>query len=228
MQVFSQPKAEVYLAGQKIGETPFLSKEMTPGEYDLKVATGSASWQTKIKLTSGSLAVVNRQLEADNFFAQQGEILTIEDGKGLIVTSNPIGVKVKVDDQDKGESPILLDDQPAGSFRISLLKEGYLARSVAVQVHPGLATIVHVDLAQDLSKAEKEETKSLISKSVVISATPTGWLRVRSEPNLNATEIAKVNTGGSFAFLEEKDSWYKVALKDGKDGWVSSQYATIQ
>ena len=81
---------------------------------------------------------------------------------------------------------------------------------------------------RDLSKAEKEETKSLISKSVVISATPTGWLRVRSEPNLNATEIAKVNTGESFTFLEEKDGWYKIALKDGKDGWVSSQYATIQ
>jgi predicted metalloprotease len=228
LQIFSQPKTEVFLSGQKIGETPYLSKELTPGEYDLKVASGSASWQTKVKLTSGSLTVVNRQLEADNFFVQQGEILTIEDGKGLIVTSNPIGAKIKVDDQDKGESPLLLDGQPTGSFRISLSKEGYLTRSVAVQVHLGLATVVHVDLAQDLSKTGKEESRSLISKSVVISVTPTGWLRVRSEPNLNAAEIAKIDTGESYALLEEKDGWYKIALKDGKDGWVSSQYATIQ
>jgi len=228
LQIFSQPQADVFLNSEKVGQTSFLSKELVAGDYDLKIATGSASWQTKIKLNGGALTVVNRQLSSGNFFDEQGEILTLEDGKGLIVTSNPSGAEVMIDDQKKGVSPLVLSDQEAGSFRISLEKEGYLSRSVAVQIHPDFKTVVHVDMAQDLSKTEKEESESLISKSVVISATPTGWLRVRSEPSLQGAEVAKVNTGESFSLLEEKDSWYKIVLKDGKEGWVSSQYATIQ
>jgi hypothetical protein len=228
LQIFSQPQAEVFLNGENIGQTPYLSKELKIGDYDLKIATGSASWQTKIELNGGALTVVNRQLSSGNFFDEQGEILTLEDGKGLAVTSNPPGAQVKIDDQEKGVSPLILPDQKEGSYRIGLFKNGYLSRSVAVQVNSNFKTVVHVDLAQDFSKAENEESKSLISKSVVISATPTGWLRVRSEPNLQGEEVAKVNTGESFSLLEEKDSWYKILLKDGKEGWVSSQYATIQ
>jgi len=228
LQIFSQPQADVFLNGEKIGQTPYLSKELKTGDYDLSIATGSASWQTKIKLSSDVLTVVNRQLSSGNFFDEQGEILTLEGGKGLVVTSNPPAAQVKIDDQEKGTSPLALDSQQLGSFRVSLSKEGYLSRSVAVQVHSNFKTVVHIDLAQDLSKAEREEPKSLISKSVVISATPTGWLRVRNEPGLQGAEVAKVNTGESFSLLEEKDTWYKILLKDGKDGWVSSQYATIQ
>ena len=135
LQIFSQPQADVFLNSEKIGQTPFLSKELAAGDYDLKIATGSASWQTKIKLNGGALTVVNRQLSSGNFFDEQGEILTLEDGKGLVVTSNPSGAEVNIDDQKKGVSPLVLSNQEAGSFRISLAKEGYLSRSVAVQVH---------------------------------------------------------------------------------------------
>ncbi len=59
---------------------------------------------------------------------------------------------------------------------------------------------------------------------VVITDTPTGFLRVRKTPN--GTEIAKVNIGDKMPFLEDVEGWYKVQLVDGKTGWVSKEYSS--
>lgn len=60
---------------------------------------------------------------------------------------------------------------------------------------------------------------------VQISTTPTGFLNVRSEASLSASIISKITPGEKFLLLEEKTSWYHIKLPDGKDGWISSQYA---
>lgn len=60
---------------------------------------------------------------------------------------------------------------------------------------------------------------------VTIKETPTGWLRVRSEASTQSTEVAKVNPGESYAYLDQKSGWYKIAYQEGKAGWISGQYA---
>lgn len=69
-------------------------------------------------------------------------------------------------------------------------------------------------------------TGSPVSGNVEIKETPTGWLRVRSGPSTSSTEIAKVNPGEKYKLLEETTGWYKITLSDGKEGWISSQYAS--
>ena len=64
-------------------------------------------------------------------------------------------------------------------------------------------------------------------EQVVISATPVGFLRVRSEPNLGGSEVGRVNPGDVFELLEESEGWYKIKLEDG-EGWISGQYAQKQ
>lgn len=59
---------------------------------------------------------------------------------------------------------------------------------------------------------------------VVVKDTPTGWLRVREEPSVAASESAKVNPGDKFELLEEKSGWQKIEYIAGKFGWVSGQY----
>jgi len=226
LQVFSQPKAEVFLDDQKVGETPYLAKNLKAASHKLKVESDGGQWQTELILTSGTLAVVNRVLSQENF-AQQGEILTIEKGQGLIISSNPLGAKVKVNDQEKGQSPLFLKETTTGSYRVSLARDGFLTRSVAVQVHQGFVTTLQVDLALAPPKEEKEQSL-LLTKKVVVTATITGWARVRTEPNLTAEELTKVNDGESFTLIEESTGWYKIILTDGRTGWISSQYATIQ
>jgi hypothetical protein len=60
---------------------------------------------------------------------------------------------------------------------------------------------------------------------VEILDTPTGFLRVRATPSTGASEITQVDPGEKFPLLEERAGWYKIKLTDGKEGWVSGQYA---
>ncbi len=60
---------------------------------------------------------------------------------------------------------------------------------------------------------------------VKIKDTPTGWLRVRMEPSLDATEAAKVNVGTMHPYLGEESGWYKIRYETAKEGWVYATYA---
>ena len=57
-----------------------------------------------------------------------------------------------------------------------------------------------------------------------IFPTGVGWLRVRSEPSLNGSEVAKVNVGEEFAILDEKEGWIKIKVNNTTEGWVSAAY----
>ena len=73
-------------------------------------------------------------------------------------------------------------------------------------------------------------TQATLAKPYVeILDTPTGWLRVRSEPNSGSgKELTKVNPKETYKFLESTDSgWYKIKLDDGQEGWISGKYAKL-
>lgn len=63
---------------------------------------------------------------------------------------------------------------------------------------------------------------------VRIKETGTGWLRVRAEPSIESEELAKVNVGEMFPYLnEEQSGWYKIEYETGKEGWVSGTYTEL-
>ena len=64
--------------------------------------------------------------------------------------------------------------------------------------------------------------------TVVVKGTPAGWLRVREEASSSSKELARVDEGDEFTLLEEKNGWYKIAYEQGKEGWISGQYAEKQ
>src|SRR5258708_3699156 len=51
-------------------------------------------------------------------------------------------------------------------------------------------------------------------------------LDVRSEPHHGAPVIAQLQEGAQLEALERRDAWYRIALSDGRDGWVD--YATAK
>lgn len=59
---------------------------------------------------------------------------------------------------------------------------------------------------------------------VIISDTPTGFLKVRKTPG--GVEIARVAPGDKLPCLDEKDGWYEVTLESGQTGWVSAKYSS--
>lgn len=69
-----------------------------------------------------------------------------------------------------------------------------------------------------------EETEKIIM--VLIKDTETDWLNVRQGPDKTYPILIKIYPGEKYPFLEEKDKWYKIELKDKTQGWILSDYAT--
>ena len=327
-------KVEAFLDDQSLGQTPLQKDDLPAGGHTLKLISGEQIYQTKIELLGGTQTVVRREFGPSDTFSS-GEVLWFEKTGGaamVSVTSDPDGVRVKIDGKDIGETPVLVEDVAAGARDLHLSFENFENRQISVRVAEGYqlrvssklallplpageakaidfggekatvynlsptSTSLYVDavsLAKGivywaktrglgmtqikldyfvdsagtiydsegkvfepdvfdgepvetvvvgyLGNAGEEELSGQAKASVtlltrkVLKAPPlvdkvkilptgVGWLRVRSEPSLSASEVTKVNVGEKFLFLEERVGWVKIKLTDGREGWVSSDY----
>lgn len=223
LQITSQPTTVVYLNDQKVGSTPYNSFDLKPGEFSIKLASGSANWSGQVKLNPGTISVVNRVFESDEGEAS-GEVLTMEKGSGITLISIPDNVEVTIDSSPVGSTPVNLKDIPIGSHRVVLSKDGYLKRAVQVQTHLGFSTLVNVQLAKEKVKPSLVPAQSAIISQIEVLQTPTGWLRVRTDPSFGGREISKINAGEKYPLLAEQADWVKIQLPGGEAGWVSAQF----
>lgn len=53
-------------------------------------------------------------------------------------------------------------------------------------------------------------------------------LNVRLENSTNSDVISKLSSGQEVAVVDTKDGWYKIKLSNGKEGWISSSYASLK
>lgn len=243
LQVISTPKATIFLDGRHLGKTPFLDDKIAAGEYSLKLipmaeATVSSSWQTKIKLTPGVLTYIERIFGLGDIDSA-GEILTLEPLKNkteveVAVLSTPDGATIKLDGQFQGVTPLILKDVTASDHEMILSLSGFKEQSFRFKSVLGFKLTASVQLAKVGEEKVEEPVASpsavLVPEGptgarVKILETPTGWLRVRLEPSLAATEAAKVKPQEIYPLLEEKSGWFKIRYSEGKEGWVSGQYS---
>ena len=68
---------------------------------------------------------------------------------------------------------------------------------------------------------------STVSYAAQKGTVTTNDLNVRSGPGVNYSVLNKTNKGDIVTILEEKQGWYKIALKSGDTGWVNKSYVTI-
>ena len=245
LKIISSPTASVFLNSTLIGKTPYEDKYKV-GEYLLKLipettATDTASWNGKINIYKNSLTYVNRELGSSDI-ASAGEIFTTAKmtkksqnaGSGEIyVETEPQGAIITLDNDEKGVAPVIMENVLRGDHELSIFMPGFFRRTQKVNVGPGYRVNAAFKLAIDQSSStakvteDKQATGSAktTKTKITIKDTPTGWLRVREEPTLNASESGKVNPGESFDLIDEQDGCYKIKI-DGKKGWVSSQYSS--
>ena len=76
------------------------------------------------------------------------------------------------------------------------------------------------------SKSATPTPTPISGDTVTILNTPTGFLRVREDASTGAVEVGRVTPGDTLPLIDEVSGWYKIQLTDGKEGWVSSQYAS--
>ncbi len=214
----------------------------------------AVSWENKIITTAGQLTYVNRIL-GDSELTSAGEILYLEKigGKNmeLTVLSSPDAADVSLSGENKGTTPLLISDLEPQSYELTVSKSTYSTRSVKIKITPGYKLTASFQLARTgevtaspqpsaspqgspeaspkASATPKATPKTQGSPPpkpyVEILDTPVGFLRVRAEASTSSEEIGRVNPGEFYSLLDEDNGWYKIEYEEGKEGWISGQYA---
>lgn len=175
----------------------------------------------------------------------------------LSVVSTPDAASVKVDGQYQGFTPVALESIPVGDHQILLSAPGYQDQLVNAKSVAGYRLIVSAQLAQlatpppasasptpNPSGSPSPKTSPTPTPSpggsprptqaalpakpyVLISDTPTGWLRVRAEASSSSQEVAKVYPGEGYPYkdISTDNNWFQIEYKTNSLGWVSTQYA---
>lgn len=245
LKVVSSPEAGVFVNNVNAGKTPFENK-YKPGEYLLKLipegtATDTTSWNGKVQIYKNTLTYVNRELGSSDI-TSAGEIFTTAKMKEapknanfgeIYVETDPQGAIISLDNDEKGVAPLILSDVLKGDHELSISMPGFFRRTQKVNVDPGYRVNSYFKLAIDQSQKKPEEKKKEATESaktkktmITIKDNELGFLRVREEPTVTATEAAQVKPGEKFEVLEEDNNWYKINYTEGKSGWVSGEYAT--
>lgn len=231
LRVESLPRSQVFLNDNEVGKTPFEDEKLTPGEYSLRLLPETSatfsSWERKIKLNPGLLTYVN-YIFGSTESQSAGEVLTLEkssqENGEMVVLSDPEGANFSLDGQLQGATPKALSGFGNEEHEISFSLAGHHGRSLKIRTLKGYKLLASVKLAKIIE--EEVAIPSVDDKERVrILETPTGWLRVRAEPTINAIETAKVKPGEEYTLIEEVKDWLKIEHQEGKEGWISSQYA---
>ncbi len=113
--------AEVYINSEGPFATPYVTTELQPGTHLITVqARGFNTHRQTITLAAGERIPLNIELEP----------LT-----GLVLIHTvPEGVEVKVNNSNKGTTPLLLTDLPMGQHTLHLSKSGYLEKTIDLAI----------------------------------------------------------------------------------------------
>lgn len=243
LRIESKPQTSVFVDSALIGQTP-LQVNLSVGTHEIKLVPESADtellpWSDQVVINQDTTTYVNQELATKDLLSS-GEILSLEKatkGKGqILVSTDPTGLFVSLDGEDRGLSTLFMDNVSAGEHELAIRGEGFLPRSIKINVEEDYKLKAHFKLAVDEeyqekkkeSKEKKKDDKSETSKTLIVLETPTGWLRVRSEPDLNASESGRVNPGEEFIFFQEENNWYEIEYESEKKGWIYGEYVKIQ
>lgn len=167
-------QAEVFLDGQSFGPTPLEKNELSEGERTLKLVSGSRSYQSRISLLGRTQTVVRHEFGPSDAFSS-GEVLYFgKTGKpaALSVTSDPDGVKVKLDGAEVGETPVLVESVKGGTHDLLLSFKDFETRRINVRVEDGYQLRISSKLALiPLSMASPQALNSGIEKVTVFNLT---------------------------------------------------------
>lgn len=233
--VESVPAATVFIDGEQVGRTPY---EVTrkPGEIVIKLIPQSLDealvpFETKVTLTSGIKTVIKREF-GDSEETSSGEILSFEkiggDSSDLAIVSVPNAAPISIDGATRGFAPYKTSSITPGEHKIVVSAPGYSERVLSIKTVEGFKLTVVVKLAPSGEEILKEEViEEPKQVEVEILSTPTDFLRVRSEPSTLGEEVERVEPGERYPYLDEDEDtgWIKIEYEEGKEGWVSGQYA---
>ncbi len=247
IRISTNPASSVYIDGVFAGKTPY-SGTNPAAQVNLKLVPDDSSqslipYETKVNLVPGIQTVVDREFGISEE-TSSGDVISFDriggSLAGLVVISSPDNAQVWIDGTSQGFSPYNFNSITTGPHRITVKAVGYKDRIMNIKTLSGLRLTVYAKLAKsegDASAPTPSPTPRSGPKAyVLIGNTPTGFLRMRTEPGVKGEEIAELKSGQKYLYLE-KDSdsgWFQIQYQDpapglpnGIRGWVSGQYSKV-
>lgn len=227
LQVDSNMDSIVYVDGVEVGRTPYI------GTYNPKLITLKVgSYETQVNLEGGIKTIVKRDFNKDGTQSSGIVVSFIKNDNNnatLAVVTDPGGALVKVDNILRGVTPININ-LTSGTHKLDLTANGFNGNSVSLNLIDGYKLIAIIDLSPTASEktvTQKSEIETLDRVMVQILSTPTGFLRVRSEPNSASDQIGEVHPGEKYPFIkkDDKTGWFDIQLTATTSGWITNTYA---
>lgn len=170
--------ASLFLDGQYLDKSPYISKEIQPGTYSLRIQPDDsklASYETTITLEKGLLGVVVWR-PGDRPETSGGvifEMSKLADRKRteLVVSSIPDGAIIAVDDRSKEFAPVTYTDLPPGQHEITISLPSYEAIKHTVNLVEGHRVTVTVKLAKTTAELGPITTTSLTASGSATAST---------------------------------------------------------
>lgn len=239
ISIDSSPSSNVYINGEYVDKTPYKNiYEVNKTKVRLVPdGVNIPPYETDVNLTSGAQSVIKYQF-GQTKEESHGYVLTFDKdpnkGTGLIITTEPANAQVLIDDTVRGFSPYKESSLSATKHKVTVKSSGYQDKSVTLTLHSGFVLNASIKLSKLPDPTPTPQATPSTKVYIEITNTPTGFLRVRTQPGSSGEEIAEVKPGSKYLFLEEDTAsgWYKIqysepkaGLPNGIQGWVSNQYS---
>jgi len=156
----------------------------------------------------------------------EGKPIDKKNKSELMIISFPGGAQIILDSEIVGKTPLLLEDLTASDHELKIIKDGYREKILKVKTIDGKRLEASITMGIKTGD-EVDEGDSLTISKVLILDTPTGFLRVRREANVNSSQIDTVNPGQKFNLVSISDDWFEIKLNEDTTGWISANYAEI-
>jgi uncharacterized protein YgiM (DUF1202 family)/archaellum component FlaC len=141
----------------------------------------------------------------------------------LIIKSTPTGW-LNVRENPATDGNIIGKVYPKESYAYSETESGWYKITLKDN-QTGWINGEYIELQGDSSqKVTSNENKNALT----IKETPTGWLNVREQPSIDSGLVGKVYPGEKYTYNETGSGWYKIILKDKKEGWVIGDYVNLE
>lgn len=207
VQITDTTAASVYLNDNYVEKTPFISRELNPGEYTLKIQPDDPTlipYETKITLRAGLLTVVTWQLasrpELSGGVMYEMEPINLKNKSEISFATIPDGAIITVAGTEKIFSPALIPDVTPGHIEFEVTLPSYGTQKHTINAIPGYRMLVTVKLAKEnlnapTTQPEQTQQESQATQEAV-AATPTP--PASSEPipaTTSATPTGPTNAG---------------------------------
>lgn len=148
-------KSEVFLNGDKIGETPLSADNLSPGDYsvEIKRITSQQGFYTTITREMHIEQNTRTLVEVEIGPSQQFSSTTVvyyrdnnSHNSSMYISTNPKSSTITIDSNEYTDSPLVIDDIESGEHIISVEADGYEGSEVSVISRDGYTLIAEFDL----------------------------------------------------------------------------------